>query len=123
MIDVVFLLIIFFLVSSHLVQQESLVKVDLPQAASADAESSASTARLTVTALADGSLYFGSQPGTLDDFDRRLAAMRAQRSDPIEVRIRGSRDLPYRLVEPLMVRCAAAEVWNLTFAVHEPEGR
>jgi len=34
MIDVVFLLIIFFLVSSHLAQQETQLELDLPEATS-----------------------------------------------------------------------------------------
>ena len=35
----------------------------------------------------------------------------------MEVRIRADRTVPYRVVEPLMIACARAGVWKVTFAV------
>jgi biopolymer transport protein ExbD len=121
MMDVVFLLIIFFLVSNHLVRQESRIKVELPQAASGEPESIDPRARLTLTVTDDGTLFVGGQPIQPNQVESRLAVLVAAEGNEVEVRIRASRDLPYRTIEPLMVACAKQGVWNLTFAVYEAE--
>ena len=36
---------------------------------------------------------------------------------PLEVRIRSDRNVPYRVVEPVLLACARSGVWNVTFAV------
>jgi biopolymer transport protein ExbD len=56
MIDVVFLLIIFFLVSNHLVRQESSIKIDLPQAASGEQDTPDRRVRMTLTVESDGTV-------------------------------------------------------------------
>ena len=53
MIDVVFLLIIFFLVSSHLAQQETQVTVDLPDASSSDRPEEEDVRRLFINILSE----------------------------------------------------------------------
>ena len=123
MIDMVFLLIIFFLVSNHLGRQESLLKVDLPQAASGEQPAADSLQRLTLTVLPDGSLYAGGQLTTQPAIESRLRALVAEGGAAVEVRVRASRDLPYRIVEPLMVACAKHGITQFTFAVHDPEAR
>ena len=60
MIDVVFLLIIFFLLSSHLAQRENRIDVDLPQATSGEEDLPSTQPRVTVTVLEDGSVCFVS---------------------------------------------------------------
>jgi biopolymer transport protein ExbD len=122
MIDVVFLLIVFFLVSNHLVRQESRIAVELPQAISGETDVPDNRVRMTVTVLADGTIYLSGQPISPEDMERRLALLIAQEGKDVEIRVRASRDLPYRLIAPLMVTCAKQGIWNLTFAVHEPEG-
>ena len=54
LIDVVFLLIIFFLVSSHLAQQEVQLELDLPTAASGQSPGEDQTRRVVVNVLPDG---------------------------------------------------------------------
>ena len=39
----------------------------------------------------------------------------------LEVRIRSDRTVPYARVEPVMLSCAKAGIWNVTFAVYRPE--
>jgi biopolymer transport protein ExbD len=121
MIDVVFLLIIFFLVSSHLARQDATLPVSLPVAASADEDPSLSSSRITLTVTDDGAMHLGGQPLALDQLPSRLATAIRSYGGDIEVRLRASRVLPYRQVEPIMVACARAGVWNVTFAVFDRE--
>jgi biopolymer transport protein ExbD len=121
LIDVVFLLIIFFLVSSHLAQQETQLEIALPAAQSSREAASSRTPRATINVLADGTLFLGSESATIDQLAQRLQVERAQTTGDLEVRIRADRGLPYRLIEPLLVACAEARVWNVSFAVYERE--
>ncbi len=126
MIDVVFLLIIFFLVSSHLARQETQVVVDLPDAASSDRPDEEDVRRLFVNVLSETQILVGSQPIE----PARLEALLSYESQrpqgatgarPLEVRIRTDRTVPYRAVEPILLACARSGIWNVKFAVTSSE--
>jgi len=122
MIDVVFLLIIFFLVSSHLARQEVQMALDLPAAATGQPSSEEDEVpRLIVNVLPDGRAVVGGR--LLDDVGLRdlIEYEARRRATPLEVRIRSDRRAPYENVEPAMVACARAGVWRVTFAVIEQE--
>jgi biopolymer transport protein ExbD len=40
----------------------------------------------------------------------------------LDVRIRSDRQVPYEVVEPIMLSCARAGIWNVTFAVFREKG-
>ncbi len=121
MIDVVFLLIIFFLVSSHLAQQETQLELDLPTAASGERPAEDEIRRVVVNVVPDGGplprLQVGSKAVAPEDLDRLIGYESRQAGGKIEVRIRADRRVPYRVVEPIMIACARAGVWKVTFAV------
>ena len=119
MIDVVFLLIIFFLVSSHLAQRENRIEVDLPMAASGEDDTPSSSPRVTVTVLADGTVLLAGKPIALVDLSARLKSRRLQSGDQVELRIRSDRRALYQIIEPVLSSAAEAGVWNVTFAVLE----
>lgn len=118
MIDVVFLLIIFFLVSSHLARQESQMELELPVAASGADDVDQQTPRVTINVKSDGSLWLAGRPIAAGQLKARLLAAREKEGDDIEVRIRGSRSAPYSTVEPIMLACTDSRIWNVTFAVY-----
>jgi len=39
----------------------------------------------------------------------------------VEVRIRGSREAAYSTVEPIMLACTKASIWNVKYAVYREE--
>ncbi len=121
MIDVVFLLIIFFLVSSHLAQRENRIEVSLPDAASGQRDVPTPNPRLTLTVQADGKIWLSGKPTDLKQLDSYLEARREQLGDDLEVRIRCDRTVPYRTVEPLLASAARAQIWNVIFAVVSDE--
>lgn len=121
MIDIVFLLIIFFLVSSHMVKQDAQLKLDLPQAASGHLETDESRPRVTVNVLPDGQVQLAGQAVGAEDLARRLGHERRRSGEDLEVRIRADRKVPYATVEPILIACAQASIWNVTFAVLRQE--
>lgn len=120
MIDVVFLLIIFFLVSSHLAKQETQIELELPDAISASDDSDHNKPRLTINIDADGAYSLAGRPITADRLANRFAAVRDKEGD-VEVRIRGSRLAQYQAAEPIMSACAEAGIWDVTWAVYREE--
>lgn len=117
LIDVVFLLIVFFLVSSHLAQQETQLELALPAAASSREAETNEAARVTINLLPDGELLLGSESVEVGQVGRRLEYERRRTTEDLEVRIRADRTVPYRLVEPILMACARARIWNVSFAV------
>jgi biopolymer transport protein ExbD len=131
MIDVVFQLIIFFLLSSHLAQQEVQMELDLPRAASGQAPEKEEIRRVVINVLpgerimVGGRLVDGKELAQLIDFEARRApraphgGTQGTRGGRLEVRIRSDRHVPYRVIEPLLIACARSGVWRVTFAVVE----
>jgi biopolymer transport protein ExbD len=119
LIDVVFLLIIFFLVSSHLARQETQLELDLPMAASGEEATVESGARVSVNVLNDGSILLGTAETRADEIAERLTFERHRSGDDLEIRIRSDRAVPYGVIEPILLACAEAGIWNVTFAVYE----
>jgi biopolymer transport protein ExbD len=121
MIDVTFQLIIFFLLSSHLAQQETQMELMLPTASSGKQAAVDDRPRLSVNVRADGSVTLGSTPTSREEMSGRLQIEREKLGPDMEVRIRADRTVPYKAVEPILLACADVGIWNVTFAVVKKE--
>jgi biopolymer transport protein ExbD len=119
MIDIVFLLIIFFIVSSHLARQEIQLELALPLATSGQSPEDDSTRRLVVNVMPDGQIQLAGTPLSSEELPRKIAFESERSGGQIEVRIRSDRNVPYHFVEPIMVACARAGVWKVSFVVVE----
>ena len=121
MIDVVFLLIIFFLVSSHLARQEVQTELDLPTARSGQRPSEDQVRRIVVNVLPqvrpEGRFEVSGEPMGTKQVARMIGFESGRSEGKLEIRIRTDRSVPYRSVEPVMIACAKAGVWKVTFAV------
>jgi biopolymer transport protein ExbD len=121
MIDVVFQLIIFFLISSHLAKQEAQMALPLPIADSGEQPAERDARRLTLNVLGDGRLLLAGHPVSAAELLTRLKEAAATAGEPLEVRLRGDRAVPYEFVEPLLVACARAGVGDVKFSVYRSE--
>lgn len=122
MIDVVFQLIIFFLVSSHIAKQEVQMKLPLPLASSAQKEEvREEVPKLTIHVDLEGQIFLAARPMDPQELSKRLRERKAKlgENQPLEVRIRGDRRAPYRAIEPVMVACAEAGIWNVQYSVYD----
>ena len=121
MIDVVFLLIIFFLVSSNLVQQESLIAVDLPSAKTSRIPGSreSGTRKITINVTGEDQVFLGTRSVDHEQLLQFLTAERSRAGKPLEVRIRTDRHVPYKTIEPLLVVCSQAGIDNVSFNTYQ----
>src|SRR5262245_3005475 len=119
MIDIVFQLIIFFLLSSHLSKQEKELPLPLPAASSGTADEADNRPRLTINVVADGTLLVANRPIQPLELVGVLRERRAMHGRELEVRIRGDRGVLYSRVEPILLACVQAGIWNVAYAVAE----
>ncbi|MDB5335535.1 MAG: Biopolymer transport protein ExbD/TolR [Planctomycetaceae bacterium] len=118
MIDIVFLLIIFFLVASYLSGSENQEAIQLAQAAGGSFNDPESARRIVVTVTATGQFLIGGQVVTIADFALQIRPTGNQKTDQdLEIRLRADKRVPYELVEPLLVECAKAGISKIKFNV------
>lgn len=88
MIDIIFFLLVFFMMSMLSMTVEHSVPLQLPQAATAALQTEAS---LTVGVTADGRIFVEEEPVSRADFSRRMAAER-ERNPDVNVVLRADED-------------------------------
>lgn len=115
MIDVVFLLIIFFMVAADMNQQER-VPVQIPMA-SHSVRPDDPSGRGTVTVKANGDVFAGSQPVTLDQLSD-LARLRLKENPNFKLFLRADRSTPHEHIRDVMRTAAEAGVVDIIFATH-----
>lgn len=125
MIDVVFLLIIFFLVASYFVRSEQSREVSLPDASKGKLDDFSAQKRLTITIEKDGRLSIAGNVVTETEVIDRIRLLSAKTDDggeqvQPEVRIRSDRDARYGEIRRLIEQCATHGIRSIRFAVAQP---
>ncbi|MBR9801011.1 MAG: ExbD/TolR family protein [Rubinisphaera brasiliensis] len=123
MIDIVFLLIIFFLVATHFVKSETLDPVNLPEATQATDPDESVPSRLVVTVSAEGKYSVNGRPFSWEELKVLIESLDAG-DDPDserEVRIRADAKATYAKVKPILLACAEAGVQKVSFSVMPAE--
>ncbi len=120
LIDVVFLLIIFFLVASHFVRSENAAPVQLPLARSGEIDSDNSPFRLTVTISKEGEFFISGEPqseGIVFNRVEELQQSAAAAEVEPEVRIRPDGRGTHGPFRRLYEHCAKQGIRMIEFAV------
>ena len=121
LIDIVFLLIIFFLVASHFVRAETNEPVELPEATQTENQVLESQNRLVVTVTVDRQLHVGGKIVEFAELENLILAGGAtdagDENSQFEVRIRGDQNVPYSVIEPIILACARAGVTQIKYSV------
>ena len=117
MIDVVFLLIIFFVVSGTMAKREESRPIPLPAAAGGEESDNQETGKLAISIDAGGTLYIGSQSIPAEELKTRLLREKEASALPLEVRVRADRTLLWNQVEPILILCSEADIANLSFTI------
>lgn len=111
LIDVVFLLLIFFMVATTFLDPEREIDVELPTAQSAG-EPQRTPEEIVLNVLQDGRVFHdGTQ---ISDDELRLLLKRAAQHDPeTPVTIRGHRLAQHQSIVSVMDACGSAGLFNL----------
>ena len=115
MIDIVFLLIIFFMVGTRFAEAERKITLKVPEVAKSGALSSAPERKI-VNIQRDGTISLGRTDVTLDQLIGRLRAARRQYGD-LGVLVRGDARVEHRHVATVLGACRVAGIRNLGISV------
>ncbi len=120
LIDVVFLLLIFFMVATTFLDPEREISIELPEAKAAS-ERVEVAREIVINVLRDGSLHLNG--GALDHSSLEAVLARAAKSDPsTPVTIRGDRLVHHEDVVAVMDACGTAGLSNLAVGTLEVAG-
>jgi len=122
--DIVFLLLCFFVTSSVFSQWETEVAIKLPTAESATIPGR-KPGEVILNLNADGEVVLNTEVLALADVPARLKGMRYYSPDPgqegIRVIIRADKTVSYETLMSLIDACREAGVWNFSFATEDDE--
>ena len=119
MVDVVFLLIIFFIVSFNMTQQDTAIAVDLPEAKTGTMPQEQQTKRLTISVPRPGTLYVGTESMDKARLQQLMVESRRNWGEDAEIRIRTNKNILYGEIEPILKMAAENGITHVTFAVTE----
>ena len=115
MIDVVFLLIIFFMVVAAQITEK--VPVDVPVADMSKVPEDTSR-RMQISVTTDGTPYLGLQPVEIEELTASIRSANAA-IEGFKVYLRADADVPHEYVRDVMQACADAGVFNIVFATFQ----
>ena len=125
MLDVVFLLLIFFVVTQKFILNEQDLKVKVPTAPKSTEETSRAIDEIIINAREeDGELVI-----TIDRevFTREKLSALMKRMVGVNpnqpVRIRGDADMSWQKMADVISTCSQAGVWNVSFSKQMPKGQ
>lgn len=115
MIDMVFLLLIFFIVASTIIDEK--VPVQIPKAAYAKVPKD-TTGRIVVSVNKDDELFVGPMPVDFKELETSLAY--ALEDDPnLRILIRSGKEVKYKTNQKIMMSCAKVGASDLIYSAFE----
>ncbi len=118
MIDMVFLLLIFFMCASHMATQTN-VKLDIPWATKAVIPKDRPD-RWVVNILKDGSILEGNSPVSDIELLKKSVMAKVKETPDLKVYLRADKDSPHKEVKKVMAAMAEAGVADFIFGVYIP---
>jgi biopolymer transport protein ExbD len=109
MIDIVFLLMIFFLVASKLDEADRAIDVVLPDASAAQPLTSRPR-EFVVNIDREGNYFAGARPVSLDELAQLLVQAAADNPERQTVIVRGDEEVPHKFVVAAMNACVQAGI-------------
>ena len=115
MIDIIFFLLVFFMISTMTMVQQNTFKVGLPQASSAQLDMNQ---HANITVMADGNIAFNKKSLDKEQLIRRVQ-IELQRNPDLQVILNGDKDVNYGFVIETFDALKQAGVKKLSIAVEK----
>ena len=120
MIDVLFLLIIFFMAGTQFTELERNIQLQIPQVGDAK-NLPAAPKRHVISIYRDGQVALDREPVTLEQLSQRLAEQR--KADPnLGVLVRGDGEGTFQNVASVLAACRQAGISDLGISVRLAQG-
>ncbi len=119
MIDILLLLLSFFIISYQFTRSETELNVSVPTAQEG-ADPNRQRGEIIINILGDGSIKVEGISVDLVQLSQKLAPIAVQfKNQP--VRIRGDGAVPYQRIVEVIDTCQKSGIWNISFATQRPE--
>ena len=112
MIDIVFQLLIFFLLATTIAEEERDIQINLPAGSQGDLHGPAAGTRLIVGVRKDGGASLGGQPIEWPELRKRLIDAARGQEKP-QVFVRGDKEAPHGKVAQVYQICREAGIKNV----------
>jgi biopolymer transport protein ExbD len=118
MIDILLLLLCFFIISWQFSQSETELNVAVPTAQEG-AEPERMRGEIIINVLAEGLIRVEGVTVDRQQLFEKLSKI-AKQYENQPVRIRGDGDVPYQRIVEVIDTCQKAGIWNISFATQRP---
>jgi len=120
LLDVMFILIIFFLATTTFQQEERDQKINLPDSADGQTSLSASSSVIVINVRDDGTYLLGNRVMELPDLQQQLIAA-VKKSDQQKVLVRGDQHALHGMVAAAMLACKRSGIHEANIGYELPQ--
>lgn len=121
MMDVVFLLLCFFVTTSVYSQWESEINIQLPTADAATSPEQRLPGEIIINLNRDGVIQVNQRVLTLEELGEKCLIL-AKNFPGQPVVLRADKATPYEHILNVMNTCAKSDIWNISFATEMTDG-
>jgi biopolymer transport protein ExbD len=120
LVDVLFLLVIFFAVTSHYARQEQVMDISVPAAQEGKEKQSRQVGEIIVNIKPEGTILVNGQTLSEDELLAKLRNIAAVYRDQAVI-LRGDELTDYKHVIRVLDTCQKAGIWNIAFATRKSQ--
>jgi len=117
MIDMVFLLLVFFMTVSTLAQSDRKLELDLAESTQSDIPEDLSD-RGIISLDAEGGIYLGDQPQELSQMQAVIKESLAQNPE-LRIQVRAAAQTPYESIKEVLRACAEVGAYEVIYATYQ----
>ena len=119
MVDILLVVLVFFIVTWNFALSENELDVRVPSAAKAN-ETQPYVGQVVINIKADGTIIVNRQPKTLTELMELLKKLSQLYPDQAAI-VRGDQGVEYKHIVEVLDICRQADIWNVAFATGKSE--
>ncbi len=119
MVDILLVVLVFFIVTWNFALSENELDVRVPSAAKAN-ETQPYVGQVVINIKADGTIIVNRQPKTLPELLQLLKKLSQLYPDQAVI-VRGDQGVEYKHIVEVLDICRQADIWNVAFATGKPD--
>jgi biopolymer transport protein ExbD len=120
LVDVLFLLVIFFAVTSHYAKNEQVMDISVPAADEGKDNKNRTVGEIIINIKTEGEIIVNGQQLTEEELLTKLQNIASIYKDQAVI-LRGDEVVDYKHVINVLNTCQKAGIWNIAFATRKPE--
>ena len=119
MIDMVFLLLVFFMTVSNLAQADKSVEVALPESEESEVPKDLAD-RGTITLDASGLIYLGPVEHSVESMQSQIESSLSENPE-LRIHVRADSATPYSAVKKVLRACAEVGAYEVIYATYQAQ--